>query len=109
MSMPPHKPTDENRRLVESMTGFGVMQPDIANFLDIHINTLLKYYRRELDLGVVKANSKIAQSLYQQAISGNTGACIFWLKTRAGWRETIHQEVNLNLNCGLSRDKLDGL
>jgi hypothetical protein len=36
-----------------------------------------------------EANAQVAQSLYQQAISGkNTAATIFWLKTRAGWRES---------------------
>jgi hypothetical protein len=35
-----------------------------------------------------EANAQVAQSLYQQATSGKkTAATIFWLKTRAGWRE----------------------
>jgi hypothetical protein len=35
----------------------------------------------------------VARSLYAQAIGGNTTAQIFWLKTRAGWRETAAFEV----------------
>ena len=42
-----------------------------------------------LDRAAAEANAQVAQSLYQQAISGkNTAATIFWLKTRAGWRES---------------------
>ena len=42
----------------------------------------------ELDRAATEANAQVAQSLYQQATSGKkTGATIFWLKVRAGWRE----------------------
>ena len=39
--------------------------------------------------GSVKANSSVAQSLYKMATSGKCPAStMFWLKCRAGWRET---------------------
>ena len=90
--MPAFEPIDEQRRLVRAMAGFGVPQDDIATQLDIDPKTLRKYFRAELDRGMVEANVKVAQSLFQMATSGkNVAAAIFWMKARAGWREK--QEV----------------
>ena len=53
-------------------------------------NTLRKHYRDELDTGHVKANSRIAESLYRKAMGDgpqSVTACIVWLKTRAQWKE----------------------
>ena len=55
--------------------------PDIAT-------RLRKHYRDELDLGETKANAQVAGFLFNSARSGNVTAQIFWLKTRARWRET---------------------
>jgi len=49
---------------------------------------LRKYYRDELDLGTTKANAQVAGFLFNSAKNGNVTAQIFWLKTRARWRET---------------------
>ena len=54
----------------------------------IDAKTLRKHYRDELDLGETKANAQIAGFLFNAAKSGNVTAQIFWLKTRARWRET---------------------
>ena len=51
------------------------------------------YYQEELDEGRIDANSAIAGTLFQQAKNGNTAAAIFWLKTRARWKETSAHEV----------------
>ena len=50
--------------------------------------TLRKHYRDELDLGETKANAQVAGFLFNAARNGNVTAQIFWLKTRARWRET---------------------
>lgn len=92
---PPHEPTDAMRKQVETMAGFGIPQVDIARSLGIHDETLRTHYRDELDLGVVKANSAVAQSLYKKATGDgaqSVTAGIFWLKTRAGWKETLVNE-----------------
>jgi hypothetical protein len=65
----------------------GTRYDDIATKLGISDDTLKKYYQLELDLGRVEANAKVANALFQQAMDGNTTAQIFWLKTRAGWKE----------------------
>ena len=80
-------PTDEQRGMVKAFAAYGVQQDEIAKYLEIDPKTLRKYFRRELDTGSIEATSKVAQSLYKAATSGNVGAAIFWMKARAGWRE----------------------
>ena len=67
-----HEPTDENRKLVRGLAAVGVRHEDIAAKVDLSADTLVKYYKRELDDGRVDANAAVAKSLYQQAMSGNT-------------------------------------
>src|SRR5262245_60116237 len=85
MGNPAYKPSADDRSKVETMSGLGIRLEDIARVMDIGVTTLQKYYRRELDTGHVKANTQVAQSLFQKAIG--TGpqavtAAIFWLKCR---------------------------
>ena len=90
-----YEPTDEQRRTVRAMAGFGVPQPDIATFLRIDPKTLRKYYRDELDQGVTEANVKVAQSLFNMATkSHNVAAAMFWMKARAGWSEKQRIQVS---------------
>ena len=92
---PEHQPTPERRQQVESMAGFGIIEDDIARSVGIAPKTLRKHYREELDLGHIKANAAVAQSLYKKALGDGTSAvtaAIFWLKTQAGWRETLVNE-----------------
>ncbi|MBR0648731.1 hypothetical protein GXW78_03600 [Roseomonas terrae] len=84
----PYVPTDDQRRTVRAMAGFGIPQTDIATYLRVDAKTLRKHFRDELDLGSIEATSKVAQSLFRMATEGqNVAAAIFWMKARAGWRE----------------------
>lgn len=74
------------------MCGFGIPELSIARSIGISDVTLRKYYRDELDNGTTKANAAVAQSLYKKATGDGSSAvtaAIFWLKTRAGWKEKI--------------------
>ncbi len=81
---------------VETMAGFGLPATDIAMVLAMDPAELQSVYGRELDTGAIKANLRVAESLYRQA-SGDgrqaVTAAIFWLKTRARWKETSVHEV----------------
>ncbi len=82
------QPTDEQRRTVRAMSGFGVPHGDIGTLLDIDPKTLRKHFRHELDRGSIEATAKVGQSLFRMATEGNNvAAAIFWMKARAGWRE----------------------
>lgn len=85
---PPWAPTDEQRKQIESMSGMGIRQDDMAKILDVDPKTLRKHCRKELDQGSIKATMKVAQNLFKQATEeNNTAAMIFWMKARAGWTE----------------------
>src|SRR3954462_11762009 len=82
-----HRPDPSQRRQVEAMAAYGIPEVDISRVVGIDPKTLRKHYREELDLGQTKANAQVAGFLFNSARSGNVTAQIFWLKTRASWRE----------------------
>lgn len=94
---PPHKPTSVTRAQVLELGGMGWTFEQIANHLKINRDTLAKYYREELDMATEKTNLRVKQNLYNIAIDPthkqSVTAAIFWLKTRARWRETDRLEV----------------
>ena len=82
------EPSDEQRRTVRAMAGYGMPHIDIGTFLDIDAKTLRKHFTRELEMGSIEATTKVAQSLFRMATEGkHVAAAIFWMKARAGWRE----------------------
>ena len=99
-----HEPTPETRLQVKTLASVGTPQDQIAIVVGITKNTLLKYYRKELDSAMTMANAKVAQSLFQQATAGNTAAAIFWLKCRAGWvdKQTVEHSGDPNNPINMS-------
>lgn len=89
---PEHEPTQEQRDMVSRMSAMGVVHADIAKSLGINHKTLSKHYSSELHNGRVDANNKIAGTLFQKAQEGDTAAMIFWLKTRARWKDAAHED-----------------
>jgi len=87
MSRRPHEPSKESRQLVQLHATIGTPQKVIADILDIDDKTLTKYYRAELDQAMARANASVGGALFNKATKGDTAAMIFWMKTRAGWRE----------------------
>lgn len=84
--------TDAVRERVRYLAGVGVRQEDIAKIIGCDPKTLRKRLRDELDRGVAEANATISGHLFAAAKSGNITAQIFWLKTRANWREGKRDE-----------------
>ena len=82
--------------MVEAMAGCGIPETDIAAVVEIAPKTLRKHFRTELASGHIKANAKVAESLYRRATGDGreaVAAAIFWLKTRAHWKETSVTEI----------------
>ena len=85
------------------MVAFGIPQDKIAVIVGCSAPTLRKYYRNEIDIADAKAQSMVAKFLFSAATGEalRTGAthadCIrsamFWMKTRAGWKETATHEL----------------
>ena len=93
-----HEPTDASRKQVEALASYGVPRGEIAKVAGVCMNTLAKHYGETLDIAATKANSLVAQSLFNRAVKGDgaaaTSAAIFWLKVRAGWREKDVHEIS---------------
>ena len=79
--------TPERRKKVHFLAGCGTPHDDIAKVVGCSAKTLRKRFRDELDRGVAETNAMISGFLFNAAKAGNIAAIIFWLKTRAHWRE----------------------
>jgi hypothetical protein len=103
---------------VEAMAGYGLTPADIARVLDIDVEELKASYSKELAGGQIKANARVAESLYRKAIGEGREsviAAIFWLKTRARWREiSVHEhvaaqeQITISENAEFIRRALEG-
>ncbi len=82
-----HQPDPAQRKQVETLAAYRIPETDISRVVGIDPKTLRKHYRDELDMGETKANAQVAGFLLNAARNGNVTAQIFWLKTRARWRE----------------------
>lgn len=86
-------PTDAQRKLVKSVAGFGLRAEDIAQLIydkkgkPISVDTLARYFLTELSQGRLQSNIAVANTLYEKAIKGDNTCMIFWLRTRAGWKD----------------------
>lgn len=66
---------------------FGVARSTFQSILD-RDERVSGLYKK----GRAKAIRDVGQGLLQQALGGNIGAAIFYLKTQAGWKETERHE-----------------
>jgi hypothetical protein len=57
---PSHVLTDETNNLVESLSGFGIPQDEIARLVGIDPKTLRFHYADQIELGSIKATAKVA-------------------------------------------------
>jgi hypothetical protein len=113
-------PTDEQRRMVEAMAGFDIPEDEIRRVLTdprsaepIDIETLRTHFRTELDTGRTRANARVAESLFKKALGEGpsaVSASIFWLKARAGWKETNRVDLHHGLQDSLTEvlKEIDG-
>jgi len=79
--------TDAMRADVRRFAEIGTPYAVIARIMGMSVTTLKRRCRAELDAGVEVANARIALTLFETAMNGNTTAMLWWEKTRAGRRE----------------------
>lgn len=89
---PSYKPTDQDRRYVRTMSGFGLSFEEMAKVMRIDRNTLTKYFREDIDEGRIEAMAQVSGALFKKAIdpkgaSASVRAAEIWLKRDARWLE----------------------
>jgi len=84
---PPLNVTEDQRKEIQRLGGFGTPIREIAAIVGISVPTIYKYYREDLTLGKGLTNAKVVNALYEAAIGGNVSAMMYWTKHRCGWKE----------------------
>lgn len=82
---------DAERGQVEGLAAYGIAVADIALILRTTERELHDAFADELETGAARANSRVAENLYRRATGESreaVTAAIFWLKARAGWRDS---------------------
>ena len=90
----PFEPTENERKQVEAMSGYGLPIEQIAVLVrdGIDADTLRKHFVKELTAGKAKANAQVGKTLFQKVMAGDTTAAIWWSKTQMRWAETQRLE-----------------
>ena len=116
---PSFEPTEEERKLVLALASYGIPQEAMVLLITrpkgkaqlptpISQPTLRKHFRTELDTGEPSVIAKVADALVKTALDrkhpGHVVAARFFLKARAGWRETdrVTHDGALDLNFDFS-------
>lgn len=117
-ALPTFSPTKDQREMVEFMGAIGIPQDAIARLVKnpatgrgIDASTLRVHFREELDDGATKATVAVAKRLFTDATRpGSVGmaAAIFWMKTRAHWRERDAVDHNVNGTVKHEHTSTDG-
>jgi len=93
---PEYAPTDTQRAMVESAAAYGVPQADIAECLDISVNTLVKHFRDELISGKFKVHVKAGSTVVKMLDSKDERVALesakWYTARRMGWKETTVTE-----------------
>lgn len=82
---PKHKPTDQTRRTVRSLSGIGIDKAQIATILDISPDDLATLYAKDLLAGPAEADAKVRSALFTKAIAGDVAAIDLWRKMQPGF------------------------
>jgi len=107
-------PSPEQARQVATMSCLGLTDKAIGQVLNIELRTLKFYYSKELKTSGPLANAMVARVALNMAMDGqHADMTKFWLKTRAGWKETNVTELTgkdgAPIETTSAKDRLKGL
>ena len=108
----PHEPTPELRQRVCDLVMAGTPIYIICEIIDINDDTLRKCYDKELKTAKSIAIERIAKTVYQQAVEGDSKAQALYLKTQGasqGWIEKQVIETNVADDTKELKEKLKEL
>ena len=109
---PAFQPSEEQRRIVEAMVGFGIPEAEIcglirkANGKPIDEKTLRKHFREEITTGASKVKLIVGQFMVASILGtvdhpdfvplkdekARTSLAMLFAKSRMGWKETTVNE-----------------
>jgi hypothetical protein len=105
-----HFPTPESRLRICKYVAFGMPRESILALERLSDDTLHTHYSHEMKVGAEYITYLIANSLMQQALSGNTSAAQYYLSRRAKWAETInHKHEFLGAASSAAKGTLIGI
>ena len=93
---PRYEPTDYDRNLVRNMAAAGLAQQTIQLCLPnapASYNTFMKVFKAEMVTSQHLVTAKAVSKLVTALDAGEAWAICFWLKTKAGFRETERREI----------------
>ena len=111
MGRPPVSLSEAQKAEIETLAALLSVQ-QIADYLGIARSTFFALLERDADIarryrrGKAKAIAHVANGLLQRARAGDNTAALFYLKTQAGWRETIQVEEPPTVRTTGARERL---
>jgi hypothetical protein len=90
------------RESIQIMTAAGVKLSVIAKLLKMKPDKLREAFPDEVEYGDDILKSRMVNSLIQKALDGNVQALIFYLKSKANWKEATDKDVGSGDNVALS-------
>jgi hypothetical protein len=92
----PHVPTAESRQLVEQLAACDIDPDSICYVIKANPVELKLFYADELKHGLAACTAQMQSSVFRAGVAGDMKAATFWLRARAGWRETVKIEDTRN-------------
>jgi hypothetical protein len=78
--------------MIQKLAGIGLRTQEIAYIVDIPHAKLIVDYAHDMNVGISKANMRVANALWETASDrkhkSHATAGIYWSKARMGWAET---------------------
>lgn len=93
MARPVTQISDERRKEIQQLSGYGLTIEQIANVLGIDRNTLAKHCKEDLEKGKADALKFAVTSLFSNIKKGKEASLIFYLKTQHRWKEVTQTEL----------------
>jgi len=93
---------------VEKLAAVGLNEGQVADALGISVETLSDRKKTSRDFldalkrGKAKGVAKVSNALYEQAMSGQTAAAIFFMKNRAGWTDRQEATVKVSMTAAVA-------
>jgi hypothetical protein len=98
---PPHRPTDELRRVVQNLAAMALTHDQIARAIGVGLSTLTKHYEDELTKGTIAIHAAVGSTFIRRCLGGDpndplnppnwekadVNALLHFVKTRLGWSD----------------------